>query len=59
MSVESTREAVTRYVNSNHSDLSMMARPGVFRSAGVSEAGRPDVGSAELKTEHGRTPDRG
>ena len=25
MSIESTREAITRYLNSNHSDLSMMA----------------------------------
>lgn len=32
MSVESTRDAVTRYLKSNHSDLSMMAPDVVFTS---------------------------
>jgi steroid delta-isomerase-like uncharacterized protein len=32
MSIESTREAITRYLNSNHSDLSMMAPDVVFTS---------------------------
>ena len=30
MSIESTREAITRYVTSNHSDLSMMAPDVIF-----------------------------
>ncbi len=31
MSVESTRQVVTRYINSNHSDTSMMAEDVVFK----------------------------
>lgn len=40
MSVESTREAVTRYLNSNHSDLSMMAPDVVFTSMATGDEHR-------------------
>jgi steroid delta-isomerase-like uncharacterized protein len=40
MSVESTRDAVTRYINSNHSDLSMMAPDVVFTSMASGEEHR-------------------
>ena len=37
MSVESTREAVTRYIDSGHTDLSMMADDVVFTSMATGE----------------------
>ena len=40
MSIESTREAITRYLNSNHSDLSMMAPDVVFTSMATGEEHR-------------------
>ncbi len=40
MSIESTREAVTRYLNSNHSDLSMMAPDVVFTSMATGDEHR-------------------
>ena len=40
MSVETTREAVTRYVNSNHGDLSMMAPDVVFTSMATGDEHR-------------------
>jgi len=40
MSVESTRAAVTRYVNSNHADLSMMAPDVVFTSMATGDEHR-------------------
>ena len=40
MSVDSTREAITRYVESNHTDLSMMADDVVFTNMGTGEEHR-------------------
>ena len=40
MSVEGTREVVTRYVNSNHGDLSMMAPDVVFTSMATGDEHR-------------------
>ena len=40
MSVESTRDVVMRYINSNHSDLSMMAPDVVFTSMASGEEHR-------------------
>ena len=40
MSIESTREAVTRYVDSNHSDLSMMAPDVVFTNMATGDEHR-------------------
>ena len=40
MSIESTREAITRYLNSNHSDLSMMAPDVVFTSMATGDEHR-------------------
>lgn len=40
MSVESTREVVSRYVNSNHSDLSMMAPDVVFTNMATGDEHR-------------------
>jgi steroid delta-isomerase-like uncharacterized protein len=40
MSLERTREAVTRYVNSNHSDLSMMAPDVVFTNMATGDEHR-------------------
>src|ERR1044071_3900625 len=37
MSVESTRDVITRYVESNHTDLSMMADDVVFTNMGTGE----------------------
>ena len=37
MSVESTRDAITRYVDSGHTDLSMMADDVVFTNMGTGE----------------------
>jgi steroid delta-isomerase-like uncharacterized protein len=40
MSIESAREALTRYVNSNHSDLSMMAADVVFTNMATGDEHR-------------------
>ena len=40
MSIESTREAITRYVTSNHSDLSMMAPDVIFTSMATGDEHR-------------------
>jgi steroid delta-isomerase-like uncharacterized protein len=40
MSVETTREVVTRYLNSNHSDLSMMAPDVVFTNMATGDEHR-------------------
>ena len=40
MSVEQTREVVTRYIESNHSDLSMMAPDVVFTSMATGDEHR-------------------
>ena len=40
MSVENTRDTVTRYVNSNHSDLSMMAPDVVFTNMATGDEHR-------------------
>jgi steroid delta-isomerase-like uncharacterized protein len=40
MSIETTRDAVTRYVKSNHSDLSMMAPDVVFTSMATGDEHR-------------------
>ena len=40
MSVESTRDVITRYVNSNHTDLSMMAPDVVFTSMATGDEHR-------------------
>lgn len=40
MSIESTREAITRYLNSNHSDLSMMAPDVVFTNMATGDEHR-------------------
>jgi len=40
MSIESTREAITRYVSSNHNDLSMMAPDVVFTSMATGDEHR-------------------
>ena len=40
MPIESTREAITRYLNSNHSDLSMMAPDVVFTNMATGDEHR-------------------
>lgn len=48
MSVESTREVISRYLNSNHSDLSMMAEDVVFAHMATGDVHEGPEGVARM-----------
>jgi steroid delta-isomerase-like uncharacterized protein len=48
MSIESTRAAVERYINSGHSDLSMMADDVVFTNMATGDEFRSPAGIREM-----------
>ncbi len=48
MSVESTREVITKYVNSGHSDVSMMAEDVVFTVMATGQEHRSPDGVLQM-----------